>query len=733
MLHKAESALEGRLDEEGSSSRGDQSLLTEQEGDAEGASHERPPVMLGSAHPDEQVSGESPDARQQMQNRIYKSEMAKAASKFNLKPKNGLKYLMDKGYLPKEPKEAQLKGICRFLKGTPAVSATAIGEFLGEDKELNREVLSMYVDELDFTSKDLGFVEALKLLLQGFRLPGEGQQVDRFMEKFGEKLSRDRPEEFGNAEGVYLLAYATLMLQTSVHNPQAQRLRMTLADFRKITSGVKLSESGQPDWEAFLAGVHDTVVREPITLEEDEEARMKLESAAGTNKKLLFDKEREGILRRGATMLKQDHKNNRFVLIKDISTIRPMFENTWSANLAVFSVVLDETEDSIVADLCLQGFMHAIRISGHFEIHDVRNAFVSSLSKFTQVNASKEIKQKNINCIRELLNLAIHNGDCLRDSWSYVLECISKIDHMRVLGLGDLTDSQYFQSAEASAVNKAQPPNQQVLMRNSAIIAEQIDANQIETIFLQSERLNTDAILDFIENLCRASRDELADEDNPKKFCLQKLVEVASLNMNRVRFQWQSIWRTLAEHFTWVGSHKNLHVVIYAIDSLRQLADKFLEKEERKNFSYQKMFLKPFETIMLNNLHSKQKEVKEYVVMCIAALCHQKARYIKSGWEVILGIFALAAQDSENHLVVQSFQSLEHAVTNHFPLLEESFLELVTCLSKFAMNSSGQLQTKALNLLVVCARELRDRPTVIDGFVLSHGREFHLQDLESQE
>lgn len=73
-------------------------------------------------------------------------------------------------------------------------------------------------------------------------------------------------------------------------------------------------------------------------------------------------------------------------------------------------------------------------------------------------------------------------------------------------------------------------------MRNSAIIAEQIDANQIETIFLQSEKLNPDAIIDFIENLCRASREELGDEDSPKKFCLQKIVEVASLNMDRVRF-----------------------------------------------------------------------------------------------------------------------------------------------------------------------------------------------------
>lgn len=57
-------------------------------------------------------------------------------------------------------------------------------------------------------------------------------------------------------------------------------------------------------------------------------------------------------------------------------------------------------------------------------------------------------------------------------------------------------------------------------MRNSAIIAEQIDSNQIETIFLQSENLNQDAIIDFIENLCKVSKQELSDPDNPKKFCL---------------------------------------------------------------------------------------------------------------------------------------------------------------------------------------------------------------------
>lgn len=124
------------------------------------------------------------------------------------------------------------------------------------------------------------------------------------MEKFGEKLSKDRPEDFGNAEGVYLLSYATLMLQTSVHNPEAKKLKMSIGDFKKITKGVKLNDREDMDYDALKASIYDNILREPFTLDEDEDARMKLEASTNTNKKLLFDKEREGILKRGHNMLR---------------------------------------------------------------------------------------------------------------------------------------------------------------------------------------------------------------------------------------------------------------------------------------------------------------------------------------------------------------------------------------------------------------------------------------------
>lgn len=43
-----------------------------------------------------------------------------------------------------------------------------------------------------------------------------------------------------------------------------------------------------------------------------------------------------------------------------------MFENTWSANLAVFSVLLEESDDGKITELCIEGFMHSIKISGFY-------------------------------------------------------------------------------------------------------------------------------------------------------------------------------------------------------------------------------------------------------------------------------------------------------------------------------------------------------------------------------
>jgi len=97
-------------------------------------------------------------------------------------------------------------------------------------------------------------------------------------------------------------------------------------------------------------------------------------------------KEAQNLAKRGATMIKEKksmgasgQSNSQYILINDTEPIRPMFENTWSANLAVFSVLLEESDDNKITDLCIEGFMHAIKISGYYCMDTERDAFVSSL------------------------------------------------------------------------------------------------------------------------------------------------------------------------------------------------------------------------------------------------------------------------------------------------------------------------------------------------------------------
>jgi len=100
-------------------------------------------------------------------------------------------------------------------------------------------VLFNFIDSIDF--EGLEFIDAIRTLLAGFRIKGEGQIVDRIMEKFGETYTKVNPETNMTAECIYLLSYATLMLQTSLHNPNAKKSTMTLEDFSKMVKGINNS------------------------------------------------------------------------------------------------------------------------------------------------------------------------------------------------------------------------------------------------------------------------------------------------------------------------------------------------------------------------------------------------------------------------------------------------------------------------------------------------------------
>ena len=84
-----------------------------------------------------------------MQNqRARKILINDAATKFNLKPKTGISFLTKNKIIPDPEIEytAHVKAIVAFLKSTPTLDKTMIGEFIGVNAQLNKDVLAEYID-----------------------------------------------------------------------------------------------------------------------------------------------------------------------------------------------------------------------------------------------------------------------------------------------------------------------------------------------------------------------------------------------------------------------------------------------------------------------------------------------------------------------------------------------------------------------------------------------------------
>ena len=122
--------------------------------------------------------------------------------------------------------------------------------------------------------------------------------------------------------------------------------------------------------------------------------------------------------------------------------VRPMFEVAWIAFLAGLSGPLQDTDDLEVVDLCLDGFKNAIRIVCFFDLELERNAFVTTLAKFTFLNNLGEMKTKNMEAIKTLLDVAVNEGNNLKGSWHEVLTCVSQLEHMQLISNGvDASDA----------------------------------------------------------------------------------------------------------------------------------------------------------------------------------------------------------------------------------------------------------------------------------------------------
>uniref|UniRef100_A0A8C5TJW2 ADP ribosylation factor guanine nucleotide exchange factor 2 n=1 Tax=Malurus cyaneus samueli TaxID=2593467 RepID=A0A8C5TJW2_9PASS len=655
---------------------------------------------------------------------------------FNKKPKRGIQYLQEQGMLGTSAED-----LAQFLHQEERLCSTQVGEFLGESNKFNKEVMYAYVDQLDFCGKD--FVSALRIFLEGFRLPGEAQKIDRLMEKFAARYieCNQRQTLFASADTAYVLAYSIIMLTTDLHSPQVKN-KMTKEQYIKMNRGINDSKDLP---EEYLSTIYEEIEGKKIAMKETKEYAIttkcsKPSVANEKQRRLLYNLEMEQMAKTAKALMEAvSHAKAPFTSATHLDHVRPMFKLVWTPLLAAYSVGLQNCDDTDVASLCLEGIRCALRIACIFGMQLERDAYVQALARFSLLTASSsitEMKQKNIDTIKTLITVAHTDGNYLGNSWHEILKCISQLELAQLIGTGVKTRYLSGSGRERESSIKGYASAGEEFMslglgnlvgsgadkRHMASIQESVGETSsqsvvvaVDRIFTGSTRLDGNAIVDFVRWLCAVSMDELASPHHPRMFSLQKIVEISYYNMNRIRLQWSRIWHVIGDHFNKVGCNPNEDVAIFAVDSLRQLSMKFLEKGELANFRFQKDFLRPFEHIMKKN---RSPTIRDMVIRCIAQMVNSQAGNIRSGWKNIFAVFHQAASDHDGNIVELAFQTTAHIVTNifqqHFPAAIDSFQDAVKCLSEFACNVAfPDTSMEAIRLIRYCAKYVSERPQVL--------------------
>lgn len=305
---------------------------------------------------DEPETGDLPDREALREQRLRKKIVIKGVSKFNENPKAGIAFLASQGII--EDVENP-RSITKFLKGTTRVDKKVLGEWLS--KKSNEAMLGPFMELFDFTGQRVD--EALRQLLNTFRLPGESQLIERIVTVFSEKYCANAPPEgITETDAVYVLTYAIIMLNTDQHNPNLKsQNRMAFTDFARNLRGVN---GGKDFDQTYLQNIYDSIKTREIILPEEHDNKHAFDHAW---KELLVK-----------TQTADD-----LVLCNTNIYDADMFAATWQPVLATLNYVFMSATDDTVFQRVIIGFDQCAQIAARHGLTDCLDHIIASLSRIS--------------------------------------------------------------------------------------------------------------------------------------------------------------------------------------------------------------------------------------------------------------------------------------------------------------------------------------------------------------
>lgn len=522
--------------------------------------------------------------------------MQAATEQFNVKPKNGLKFMQEHGLISSPLQSTE---VATVLRENRHLSKKMIGDYIGDRK--NQVFLDAFVKS--FSYENTSIQDALRAFLETFRLPGESPIITRILETFTNHWYVCAGEPFGNKDAAFTLAYAIIMLNVDQHNENLKKqAAMTFDDFKRNLRGVN-NNSDFPD--DMLEEIFTSIKNEEIVMpseqvgqiRDDYNWKMLLHRGAGT----------EGI----------------YKFVADGRYDQDLFLLIWGPTVAALSYIFDNTSDEMIFQKAINGFRRCALISSFYGLTKVFDSLVISLCKSTLLMHTPEkvdsiaimfgSNYKAQLAARTVFSLSHRFGDILREGWENILNCILQLYRARLLPAlmvdaedfldptgsisimpdemantksdGSLFSSfyQYLINPDTSSGRNDKPEDIEAQERAHACIKE----CHPEFLVTESKFLRIDSLLELIKALTFGSRGATAHdalgthyEEDTAVFFLELLIKVVIQNRDRI----QLIWKGVREHLTnLVLSGQHNFLTERAVVGMLRLAMRLLRREEMLN------------------------------------------------------------------------------------------------------------------------------------------------------
>ncbi|KAF8163113.1 Sec7-like domain is implicated in guanine nucleotide exchange function [Crassisporium funariophilum] len=372
---------------------------------------------------------EYPTTESLLQAKSKKKLILTGAARFNAKPKTGLAFLEENGliYANVSADITRARSLAMFLKDCTAIDKRLLGDFIS--KPDNIEILKAFIDLFDFKNKPVA--EAMRELLEAFRLPGEAQQISRIAETFASAYFAAGPAEIKTEDSVYVLAYSIIMLNTDQHNRQIRK-RMTIDDYTKNLKGVN---DGSDFSREFLQNIYDSIRKREIIMPEEHTGQLGFEYA-------------------WKELLTRSRRTGEYMICNSSAFDVEMFKTVWRPLISAIAFAFISFEDDYIIQRAIAGFRQCATLARHFHLPDVFDFVVVSLSQATSllseslpaqvpnypvidvegqsVTVSKLSVEFGTNFRGQLaavvlFNIVNGNGNALREGWTQIFEMFQNL------------------------------------------------------------------------------------------------------------------------------------------------------------------------------------------------------------------------------------------------------------------------------------------------------------------